>query len=201
MTDATDINAPSEGTRERKRRETRQRIAEAGLKLFTAKGFEATTLDAVAAEAGISRRTVFHYFKSKDEILLSLQAGLGERLVAELSAQPRAQTPLDAARIALLAVIAPYSHDGLIEIDRLLRSSEGVQARKQASYLRDEGVLYDALRQQWPDESETRLRLVAMLSINVMRLSLNAWSADGGKRPLPEYVGEAFAELVAVFRD
>jgi hypothetical protein len=44
-----------------------------GLKLFVANGYEATTLEAVAAAAGISRRTFFHYFKSKEELLLAWQ--------------------------------------------------------------------------------------------------------------------------------
>lgn len=85
----------SGGLRERKRRETRQRISDAGLRLFGRQGFDATTVDAIAAEAGISRRTFFHYFNSKDDILLSLQTGLGERLVSELERQPE-QGPLQA---------------------------------------------------------------------------------------------------------
>ena len=45
-------HAPAEGLRERKRRATRQRIAEVGLQLFLTNGYESTTLDAIAAEAG-----------------------------------------------------------------------------------------------------------------------------------------------------
>ncbi|MGE0394761.1 MAG: TetR/AcrR family transcriptional regulator, partial [Vicinamibacterales bacterium] len=59
----------AEGLRERKHRETRRRIADAGLRLFLDRGYDGTTVDAIAAEAGISRRTFFSYFKSKDEIL------------------------------------------------------------------------------------------------------------------------------------
>mgnify|MGYP006182937953 CR=1 FL=1 len=66
-------HAPAEGLRERKRRATRQRIAEVGLQLFLTNGYESTTLDAIAAEAGISRRTFFSYFKSKDDVILSWQ--------------------------------------------------------------------------------------------------------------------------------
>ena len=51
------------GPRERKRQQTLARIAEAGLKLFIENGYEATTLDAIAAAAGISRRTFFLLFE------------------------------------------------------------------------------------------------------------------------------------------
>jgi AcrR family transcriptional regulator len=57
--------AKKNGLRARKRRETRQRIAETGLKLFVRKGYDATTLEAIAAAAGISARTFFYYFKTK----------------------------------------------------------------------------------------------------------------------------------------
>ncbi len=67
----------AEGVRERKRRETRQRIAETALRLFLANGYENTSLDTIAAEAGISRRTFFSYFKSKEDILFVWQSGGG----------------------------------------------------------------------------------------------------------------------------
>ena len=70
----------SEGLRERKRRETRQRLAETGLKLFLEQGYEETTLDAIAEAAGVSRRTVFHYFDQKEDILLAWKSGFGQAM-------------------------------------------------------------------------------------------------------------------------
>ncbi len=55
--------------RERKRRLTLDRIAEVGLKLFVEKGYEATTLDAIAAASGISRRTFFYYLEVEGRCL------------------------------------------------------------------------------------------------------------------------------------
>ena len=193
-------NRPAGGVRERKRQETRQRISEAGLKLFAAHGYEATTLDAIAAEAGISRRTFFHYFKSKDEILLSLQQGLGDTIVAALAEQPRASTPLEATRKALKSMVAPYSNEHLLAIDKLMRSSEAVQARKQAGYLHDELVLFAALQKMWPDESDVALRLVAALTINTVRLTLDRWSSENGKRLISDVLAETFDALDGLYR-
>lgn len=200
MNKAGDSAAPAGGVRERKRQETLQRITEAGLRLFTARGFDATTLDAIAAEAGISRRTFFHYFKSKDDILLSLQGSLGDTLVAALADQPPTERPLDAMRNAMMTLAAAYSLDELIAIDRLMRSSEAVQARKQASYLRDEAKLLAALRERWPSQRTIDLRLVAMLAVGMSRLSIDAWSAEGGSRPLAELLREGFDALESVCR-
>lgn len=187
-----------EGLREQKRRRTHARITEAGLRLFRAQGYEATTLEAIAAEAGISRRTFFHYFKSKDEILLSVQSGPGEALAAALAERSGDTTPLAAVREAMLALVAQYPPDELIALDRLMRSSEAIQAHKQASYARDEALVFNALRRHWPQESETGLRMVAVLAIGVSRVALDAWSKDGGTRPLAEFLAEGFDAVEAM---
>ena len=187
------------GTRERKRIETLQRITEAAIRLFGKHGYEATTLDAIAAEAGISRRTFFHYFKSKDEILLSMQQALGDMLVVAISQQPTTLRPIEATRNVLLGLSAPYPPEELLAIDRLMRSSEAVQARKQASYVRAEQMLYAAMADRW-SAPEAELRLVALLTIGAMRLSLDAFSRSNGTRPISELLRESFDALEAISR-
>jgi len=196
MTDNKGPDAPAEGLRERKRRETLQRITEAGTRLFLAHGYEGVTLDAIAAEAGISRRTFFYYFKSKDEILLAMQAGLGDMLAAALEQAPPGQRPLQAVRHAMLRISGTYDPGEMLVLDRLMRSSETVMARKQASYVQHEATLFAALRQHWPEPSrEMALRLVAMLSIGALRVSLEAFNREDGRRPIADLLNEAFDAL------
>ena len=52
--------------RERKKARTRETLAEVSLELFLERGFEATTADDIAAASGISRRTFFRYFPTKE---------------------------------------------------------------------------------------------------------------------------------------
>lgn len=187
-----------EGLRERKRRETLQRITDAGTRLFIAHGYEGTTLDAIAAEAGISRRTFFYYFKSKDEILLAMQAGLGDMLAAGLAQEPPGQTPLQAVRNVLVRMSGAYDPAEMLILDRLMRSSETVMARKQASYVQHEATLFAALREHWPEPGrETALRLVAMLSIGALRVSLETFNREEGQRPIAVLLNEAFDALQA----
>ncbi|MFG1425526.1 TetR/AcrR family transcriptional regulator [Roseixanthobacter glucoisosaccharinicivorans] len=187
---------PTGGLRARKRRETLARIAEAGLRLFVAQGFEATTLDAIADAAGISRRTFFHYFDSKEAILLAWEAGVDDLFLAAFAAQPEAETPLETVRLALEAVIARYESDQAIAIDRLLRSTEALRARKQGKYERQERTLHAALMARWPDPARAgALRMVAMVSIGALRLAAEAWSASGGQRPMVDHLREAFAQM------
>lgn len=196
MLNAIGSTPPREGLRERKRRETLQRITDAGMRLFIERGIDATTIDQIATAAGISRRTFFYYFTSKDEILLSLQSGMGEMIVAAVRAAPRDKRPLDAVRDALVRICGTIPAADMIAIDRLMRASAAVQARKQASYVQHEQHLFAALRERWPQPGrETALRLVAMLAIGAVRLATDTLSREGGKRPLADLLDEAFDAL------
>lgn len=194
--DATDEDDEHDGLREKKRKETLHRIAETGLSLFLANGYEATTLDAIAKAAGVSRRTIFHYFESKEEILLAYQSGIGEMIRAAVLQEPTDQTPLDAVLNALVKLNARFNSEQMIAIDRLLRSTEQLRARKHAKYMQQEQTLFEALCQMWPQpERRKSLRVVAMMSIGALRLAIDAWADEGGKQSPQKYLREAFANL------
>ena len=97
-----------DGLRARKRRQTRQRLAETGLRLFLAQGYEATTLDQIAEAAGVSRRTIFHYFEQKEDILLAWKSGLGEAISAAILTERPNRPPLDVALSAMLKLAGQY---------------------------------------------------------------------------------------------
>ncbi|GLW97861.1 TetR/AcrR family transcriptional regulator [Microtetraspora sp. NBRC 16547] len=59
-----------EGLRERKKRETRQRIADIAMGLFMQKGFDNVTVAEIARSADVSVNTVFNYFKTKEDLFL-----------------------------------------------------------------------------------------------------------------------------------
>jgi AcrR family transcriptional regulator len=184
------------GLRERKRRETLARITNSGICLFIERGYDATTIDEIAAAAGISRRTFFYYFKSKDDILLSLQSGMGDQLAAAVRAAVPDSRPLDAIRDAAMAVCAAVPADDMIAIDRLMRSSAAVQARKQASYVQHEATLFAALRERWPAPARaTGLRLLALLAVGAMRLSSDMFHREGGARAIQDILRESFDAL------
>jgi AcrR family transcriptional regulator len=191
-----DVEAGS-GLRERKKRETKKRITEKGIALFVQKGIDHTTLDEIAAAAGISRRTFFYYFASKDEVLLSLQSGIGEMFADAVRNAPATSTPIDAVRDAVVSVCNAIPTNDMIEMDRLMRTSPSVQARKQVSYVQQEGEIYEALRERWPEpERSTALRVVAMVSVGAMRIAGDIFNQEKGARPMAELLQEAFGSVV-----
>jgi AcrR family transcriptional regulator len=183
------------GLREQNRQHTLQRIAEVGIELFVAKGYEATTLDEIAAAAGISRRTFFYYFKSKEDILLAHLEGYADALRASVQKNASAGAPFDVVRSALLELSARFQSDRTIAVARLVKESKSLR-RTQGNYLQLEEVLHEALCELWPrKERRERLRLVAMASIGTLRLAVDAWLEQDGKRPLTKYVQDAFKNL------
>lgn len=187
---------PREGLRERKRRQTRQRIAEVGLRLFLEKGFEETTLDAIAQEADIARRTFFHYFDSKEAILTSLQEAAEEGMRTVILQAGPERAPFEVVCEAMLGMIAGFGTEEARAIDRLLRSTEALRARKQANYETQERMLFATLSEKWPaPELNPKLKLVSLACVGAMRLAADAWSASDGKQPLQVYLSDLFAIL------
>ncbi|GAA4543639.1 hypothetical protein GCM10023175_20690 [Pseudonocardia xishanensis] len=78
----------------------RDDIALAAMDLVVAQGFEATTMDEIAAKAGVSRRSLFRYFGTKEDVVLHGLASTGEFIRAALATRPLTEAPWE----ALLAV-------------------------------------------------------------------------------------------------
>jgi AcrR family transcriptional regulator len=189
------------GVRERKRRETSERIIEKGLKLFVKNGFEATTLDAIAEAAGISRRTFFYYFKSKEDILLAAHdSGFRQALKPAMLAESPEQGPLDAVKKCLIKLASRYETKESIVFDRLMQSTEALRARKEAVFVETEQILLEAMCELWPAPGRRDgLRLVAMVAMGTLRLALDKWKQNNAAHPLAYYVRQSFALLARQF--
>jgi AcrR family transcriptional regulator len=63
------VSPTGAGRRERKKRETRQRIFDSGIALFATRGYDSTTMEQIGERADVSRATVFNYFARKEDIV------------------------------------------------------------------------------------------------------------------------------------
>jgi AcrR family transcriptional regulator len=88
---------------ERKRQLVRDELTEAALKLLAFQGFEATTIDQMAAAAGVSRRTFFRYFQSKEDVIIEFLSDHGRQLSHSLSTRPATEPPAVALHHTLRA--------------------------------------------------------------------------------------------------
>lgn len=87
----------------RKRQLVQDAIYDAAIDIFARKGFDETIVEEIAEAAGVSRRSFFRYFETKDDLLALNTIHCGERLVAAVKACPPSLGPLDVLREAVLA--------------------------------------------------------------------------------------------------
>jgi AcrR family transcriptional regulator len=96
------------GLRETKKAQTRSALSAAALELVGSRGYEATTVEAIAQLAGVSVRTFHNYFPGKAAALANLAADLVGEYHDELRAQPDDVSCADALRDAWSAMLDRY---------------------------------------------------------------------------------------------
>lgn len=89
------------GLRERKKKKTRQAIMNAAIKLFSAKGFENTSVEELAKAAGVGKGTIYSYFKTKSQIFLAFCEDEIDFVFSDLAAKTNLDATLEEQLLAL----------------------------------------------------------------------------------------------------
>jgi AcrR family transcriptional regulator len=92
------VMAEELGLRERKKRETRQRIADVAMGLFMMRGFDKTTVADIAEAADVSVNTVFNYFKTKEDLFFDRQDAVVQGLGRVVASRREGESVVDALR-------------------------------------------------------------------------------------------------------
>ncbi|MEU0487253.1 TetR family transcriptional regulator [Streptosporangium sp. NPDC006013] len=116
------------GLRERKKQKTRMALIDAALSLFLEQGYEATTVDQIAAAVDVSPRTFFRYFATKEDVALSLAADGQETMLAELATRPADEAPFTALSHAVRAMVTMLQEGDLDDTARFLRAREVIDS-------------------------------------------------------------------------
>jgi len=162
----------------RKQEVVRVALAGAAEALFLAHGFEQTTVEQIARAAGVSRRTFFRYFESKEDVLAEHAERLGERLYAALAARPPGEPPLLAIRNALVPALEAGLQDGdvLRCTIRLLRETNSLRRVVLARGNRlEERVAALLTRRLRADAADNTPMLLAFLTRALLDTAFNAW--------------------------
>ncbi len=188
------------GIRERNRVRTQQQLAEAALDLFLAKGFDETTVDEVAERAGVSRRTFFRYFDSKEAAFFANQEERLESFRVLLEARTAAETALESVQRACLAMARIYAAERAVTLaqQRVVEASRQLKTYDQQLDAQWEEAMFDALLDDNNnDDSRLRARVQAGAILGGVRAVLRAWFAQDGRGDLELMGHRAFAVLSA----
>jgi AcrR family transcriptional regulator len=116
------VNVQPAGLRELKKNQTRQLIADTARELFTARGFEAVTIDDVAQSAQVSKKTVFNYFATKEDLVLHRAEERELLVLATIRERAAGESLIDAFQRAAL--------------DRLTQLAEHLDPNRLGGFLR-----------------------------------------------------------------
>jgi AcrR family transcriptional regulator len=150
-------------TRERKANETRSRVTKAALQLFLQHGYAETTIDQIAEVAGVSRRTVFLHFPTKDMMLLDHFVAQRDGLLQRLEERPRSEPVL----VSLHSILREMCSQGfdrrlLAQIRAvLIADQDSVNDRLWSGIQAFQRTLVETLKDQL-DESDSLLEINAM---------------------------------------
>jgi AcrR family transcriptional regulator len=188
------------GLRARKRQQTRERLTRVAMALFLERGFEATTLDDIAAAADISRRSFFHYFESKEDVVFAWQEESTAALIAAVATRPASESMLAAAENAISAMVRQLKPGEAIAMAQLKRDNPALQARDQVKYEKLERALAEALGKRAGHKTERlQARLVAMIATGAMRIGGELWAAEGAREKPEALAKRTFATIRAIF--
>jgi AcrR family transcriptional regulator len=172
--------------RERKKLRTRRALADAALRLFTEKGFDATTLEELAEEAEVSKSTFFRFFPAKEAAAIEAEAELWTAYLAALAGRQLAGPVLDELHQTLAAAVAgldPGWDDRFLATRRLVMSDPAALLKYLEHYRAQvkEQVVACLAGQLGLDPDDLRLHILAELATTAFSLSGRRWVREGGQ--------------------
>jgi TetR/AcrR family transcriptional regulator, regulator of mycofactocin system len=178
-----------EGRRERHKAGTRRALEDAALRRFAAQGYDATSVESIAADAGVSARTFFRYYATKDEVLdMGRDARQEEVRATVRGCEGRG---LDLVRPAVLVLAAGFAgdRDRVALRQRAAASSPVLRGRIFDTVSSWERTLASALTERGEPDADT----LAAVGVAVFRSAVARWLGTGGD--LIGHVDDGFAAL------
>ena len=163
------------GLRERKKRKTRELIAETARQLFAERGFEQVTVTEIAREAEVSPATVFNYFPTKEDLFYSRLEAFEDELMTAIRERAAGQSVVDAfagfllGQGGVLTMDAPEADEQLRTITRIITESPALLARERHVFDRYAQTLAALLAEETgakPDDSVPRVVANALLGLH-----------------------------------
>ncbi|MFS8111410.1 TetR family transcriptional regulator [Rhizobium jaguaris] len=205
MADVKEIDGElKEGRRERKRRQTRERIEAVALTLFLERGFDGTTIEDITEAADVSKRSFFDYFPSKEEVVFAWQDSFSDELADAIAVQPKDASIVEVIEGALTSALLAASADPQrLAIAALIRDTPTLCARDQLKYAKLEGKLTDALlaRSGGGEEERFRLRLLSAIVVSTLRIGGERWSEGRQELSLQDFAHRVFEQLWTALAD
>ncbi|MDI3385284.1 TetR family transcriptional regulator [Streptomyces sp. B-S-A8] len=208
-TDAPETPATPAGNRAAAQRlKMRRELAAAAMELFATKGYEATTVDEIAATAGVARRTFFRHFRSKEEAIFPDHDDTLIRAEAVLNAAPAHEHPLDTVCRGIKEVMKMYASSPTVSVERyrLTREVPTLREREIASVARYERLFtryllghFDESAHHDGNDDPLLAEVAASAVVTAHNHVLRRWLRAGGQGDVETQLDHAFAIVRKTF--
>ena len=179
--------------------DSRGRLQEAALALYSERGFDQTTAAQIAAQAGLTERTFFRHFADKREVLFGGSALLQEQIVAGVAGAPTADGPLDAVARGLDAaagMLGEFRRDLTRQRQAVIADNPELRERELAKLADYASAVTAALRQR--SVGEPQATLAADAGMTVLRVALQQWASEEDRRDLGAIMRDYVTQLRTV---
>lgn len=183
----------SASLRERRRAETRRTLQAHAIRLFMARGYDATTVNDVAQAAGVSVMTLYRHFTTKEDLVLydEYDRDTAAALAAQRQEEPLRQR-IGRALVRTAAAAVDAERDLLLARLHLMITTPALQARHLDSQYATELAIVGTLCAGATDpDLEFRVRSTAAACLAATHVALIRWAQDEGRQDLPTLMQHA----------
>ena len=184
---------------DRTRQLASREILETALRLFTEQGYDDTTIAQIAREAGVSQRTLFRYFGTKEDLLGGNQDRFGQVLTGTISELPPEVGVWEALRAGVAAVLALHdSREQALERFRLLHNTASLRAgwlEKRLRFQEDLLPLVEARMDAATGSVGAKARAVTATAFACLDAATMTWVDNNGKDDIMDLYDECLAAV------
>ncbi len=190
------MSQPDTSLRARKRRAVQDDLTLAAIDLFITNGYDETTVEKIAASVGMSERTFFRYFATKDDVLEQLSA-----YWRDLAARTFAERPADESDWVSIRrcfddfVESTRRDDFALPLLRLIYATPQLYGRHMHNVRRWRQMFEGVLRTRHPQAPDLAIRVKAASAMACMECAREAWVATDGERPIADLIDAAMSEV------
>ena len=186
-----------EGLREKRKRQLKSELSRQAIQLFTQKGFAETTIDDIVEPLAVSKRTLFRYFATKEDLVFAWYEELTDELVRALEARPKAEAPFESVCETLLSLLHYYDENPkwALTMTRLAKATPALVGKSFEKRSIWERELAKVLAKRLPNAPSRDLtaRVTVAAALAAFTCGIDEWTDSRGKANIRACLDRAFS--------